>query len=149
MSVVVKKIGDMSVKVISADDIASIRREISSRDMEMDKRAVAAVNSAINRAQVCNSLQLNMIWQVEGHIQNMPMGVGIMSTKKSMILQPPLEWINQEKKIYLFGSYARGEADENSDLDFLVFGGEGFKLNSILALGEELREVLKKKVDIF
>ena len=72
-----------------------------------------------------------------------------MSTKKSMILQPPLEWINQEKKIYLFGSYARGEADENSDLDFLVFGGEGFKLTSILALGEELREVLKKKVDIF
>lgn len=50
MSVVVKKIGDISVKVISADDIASIRREISSRDMEMDKRAVAAVN----RAQVCN-----------------------------------------------------------------------------------------------
>ena len=26
--------------------------------------------------------------------------------------------------IYLFGSYARGEADEESDLDFLVFGGE-------------------------
>ena len=48
------------------------------------------------------------------------------------------------KEIYLFGSYARGEADENSDLDFLVFGGEGFKLTSILALGEELREVLKK-----
>lgn len=53
------------------------------------------------------------------------------------------------KEIYLFGSYARGEADENSDLDFLVFGGEGFKLTNVLALGEELREVLKKKVDIF
>ena len=107
-----------------------------------------------------------MIWQVEGHIQNMPMGVGIMSTKKPMIMQLPLEWINHEKvgvrmegsvitlenitalvkpltkkyhvkEIYLFGSYARGEADENSDLDFLVFGGEGFKLTSILALGEE------------
>ena len=72
-----------------------------------------------------------------------------MSTKKPMILQPPLEWINQEKEIYLFAPYARGEADENSDLDFLVFGGEGFKLTSILALGEELREVLKKNVDIF
>ena len=72
-----------------------------------------------------------------------------MSTKKPMILQPPLEWINQEKEIYLFGPYARGEADENSDLDFLVFGGEGFKLTSILALGEELREVLKKNVYIF
>ena len=53
------------------------------------------------------------------------------------------------KKVVVYGSYARGEADENSDLDFLVFGGEGFKLTSILALGEELREVLKKKVDIF
>ena len=27
------------------------------------------------------------------------------------------------KEIYLFGSYARGEADENSDLDFLVVRG--------------------------
>ena len=53
------------------------------------------------------------------------------------------------KEIYLFGSYARGEADENSDLDFLVFGGDDFKLTNIFALGEDLREVLQKKVDIF
>lgn len=53
------------------------------------------------------------------------------------------------KEIYLFGSYARGEADAQSDLDFLVFGGEGFHLTEILALGEELREVLQKEVDIF
>jgi len=53
------------------------------------------------------------------------------------------------KAIYLFGSYARGEADENSDLDFLVYIDEGFKLTNVLALGEELREVLQKKVDIF
>lgn len=48
------------------------------------------------------------------------------------------------KAIYLFGSYARGEADEDSDLDFLVFGGEDFKLTMIFALAEELREILKK-----
>ena len=53
------------------------------------------------------------------------------------------------KAIYLCGSYARGEADGNSDLDFLVFGGENFKLTMIFALAEELREVLKKKVDVF
>ena len=35
------------------------------------------------------------------------------------------------QEIYLFGSYARGEADESSDLDFLVFGGENFKLTMI------------------
>ncbi len=53
------------------------------------------------------------------------------------------------QSIYLFGSYARGEADEESDLDFLVFGGEKFKLTDILAMGEELRETLRKDVDIF
>ena len=53
------------------------------------------------------------------------------------------------KEIYLFGSYARGDADEDSDLDFLVFGGENFKLTMIFALPEELRETLKKNVDVF
>ena len=53
------------------------------------------------------------------------------------------------KAVYLFGSYARGEADEDSDLDFLVFGGEDFKLTMIFALAEDLRDILKKNVDVF
>lgn len=52
-------------------------------------------------------------------------------------------------EIYLFGSYARGDADESSDLDFLVFGGENFRPTMIFALAEELRNVLKKDVDVF
>ena len=51
--------------------------------------------------------------------------------------------------IYLFGSYARGEASAESDLDFLVYGGEGFRLTRIFALAEELRSVLRKPVDVF
>ena len=53
------------------------------------------------------------------------------------------------ESIYLFGSYARGEADENSDLDFLVFGGGNFKLTSIFALAEELRVAFQIPVDVF
>ncbi|MBR5518788.1 MAG: nucleotidyltransferase domain-containing protein [Clostridia bacterium] len=53
------------------------------------------------------------------------------------------------ESIYLFGSYARGEADESSDLDFLVFGGESFKLTNIFALAEELRTAFQKQVDVF
>ena len=53
------------------------------------------------------------------------------------------------KAVYLFGSYARGEADEDSDLDFLVFGGEDFKLTMIFALAEDLRDILKKNVDVY
>ncbi|WP_295916905.1 nucleotidyltransferase domain-containing protein [Anaerovibrio lipolyticus] len=73
----------------------------------------------------------------------------VITLENITALVKPLAEKYHVNAIYLFGSYARGEADENSDLDFLVFGGEGFKLTSVLALGEELREVLKKKVDIF
>ena len=52
-------------------------------------------------------------------------------------------------EIYLFGSYTRGEATEDSDLDFLVFGGDSFKKTLIFALGEELRQAFEKAVDIF
>ncbi len=52
-------------------------------------------------------------------------------------------------KVWLFGSYARGDADENSDIDVLVdielikgIGSDYFKWNSQLA------KMLNKKVDI-
>ena len=52
-------------------------------------------------------------------------------------------------ELYLFGSYARGEATGDSDLDFLVYGGDQFKGTTIFALGEELRKLLNKNVDIY
>lgn len=55
----------------------------------------------------------------------------------------------QVEEIYLFGSYARGEATADSDLDFLVFGGDSFKKTLIFALAEELREAFQKSVDVF
>ena len=53
MKYIVKKIGNMSVKVIINEDMSSCEGSISSSDAEMDKRAVAAVRSAIYRAKVC------------------------------------------------------------------------------------------------
>jgi len=52
-------------------------------------------------------------------------------------------------KLFLFGSYVRGEANSDSDLDFLVYGDDQFKGTMIFTLGEELRKVLNKKVDIY
>lgn len=69
----------------------------------------------------------------------------VISLQDIMTLVKPLAEKYHVKELYLFGSYARGEADAASDLDFLVFGGDGFKLTYVLALGEELREVLQKK----
>ena len=53
------------------------------------------------------------------------------------------------QSVYLFGSYARGEANEHSDLDFLVFGGDKFKLTNIFALAEDLRIAFQRQVDVF
>ena len=53
------------------------------------------------------------------------------------------------KEIYIFGSYARGEATPESDIDILVIGGEGFKLTRIFSFAEELRAVIDKKIDVF
>lgn len=52
-------------------------------------------------------------------------------------------------EVYLFGSYARGEAKRDSDLDFLVYGGEQFKRTMIFAFAEDLRKALDKDVDVF
>ncbi len=49
----------------------------------------------------------------------------------------------------LFGSYARGEATAESDIDVIVFGGERFRARDIFAFGEELRQRTNKDVDAF
>lgn len=49
----------------------------------------------------------------------------------------------------LFGSYARGEADEKSDIDVIVFGGERFDKTDIFAFAEDLFESTNKEVDVF
>ena len=49
----------------------------------------------------------------------------------------------------LFGSYARSEANLDSDIDIIVFGGEGFIPKKIFELAEDLREKTGLKVDAF
>ena len=73
----------------------------------------------------------------------------VLSLNKIKEIVKPIALKYQVKEIYLFGSYARGEATDESDLDFLVFGGEGFKLTLIFSLAEELREAFQKNVDVF
>ena len=53
------------------------------------------------------------------------------------------------KYALLFGSYARGEATADSDIDVAVFGGKDFRPADIFAFGEELRQLTGKDVDAF
>ena len=53
------------------------------------------------------------------------------------------------KAVYLFGSYARGEANESSDIDLVVVGREDFKPLDVFAIAEELHENSGKPVDVY
>ncbi len=77
----------------------------------------------------------------------MPNAIYTMEQIKD-IVKPIANKYNVES-IYLFGSYARGDATVDSDLDFLVFGGDKFKLTNIFALAEELRIAFQRQVDVF
>ena len=49
----------------------------------------------------------------------------------------------------LFGSYARGEATKDSDIDLIVIGGKNFIPRNIFAVGEDLREITGRSADVF
>ncbi|MDR1589770.1 MAG: nucleotidyltransferase domain-containing protein [Oscillospiraceae bacterium] len=52
------------------------------------------------------------------------------------------------ESVYLFGSYARDKADENSDFDFRIVGGDIRSLYDIAALRLDLKEALGHEVDV-
>ncbi len=52
------------------------------------------------------------------------------------------------KRAALFGSFARNEADDNSDIDILIEPKSGFTLFDMLRMEETLREKLNRKIDL-
>ncbi len=53
------------------------------------------------------------------------------------------------KRVWLFGSYARGEADEDSDLDVLVDIEDNKKVGlRYLSWHEEIEKLVNKKVQV-
>ena len=52
------------------------------------------------------------------------------------------------KKAAIFGSYARGEHNEDSDVDLLVDIPDEYSLLDIVGIQQELEDVLKKRVDL-
>lgn len=51
-------------------------------------------------------------------------------------------------RVYLFGSYARGEANQNSDVDLRVDKGDLRGLFALGALYSDLADCLGKKLDL-
>ena len=52
------------------------------------------------------------------------------------------------KKVFLFGSYAKGTATEESDVDLLIDAGRRMTFITLSGLGQDVCESLKLPVDI-
>ena len=52
------------------------------------------------------------------------------------------------KRIYLFGSYAKGNATENSDIDLLVEKGKPMSLLKLSGMRQSVQEALDLSVDL-
>ena len=80
-------------------------------------------------------------------ISKMPETILSLADIKQVV--KPLAEKYKISEVYIFGSYARNEATAESDIDFLVVGGNGFKPTSVFAFSEELRVAFKKGMDVF
>ena len=49
----------------------------------------------------------------------------------------------------LFGSYARGNATDESDIDLMVIGGRNFDPTDIFCIADELYDLSGKDVDVY
>lgn len=61
----------------------------------------------------------------------------------------PLVKKYRASKVILFGSYARNEADKDSDIDVLVIGGEAFDPTDVFSIADELNRLSQKNVDVY
>lgn len=70
-----------------------------------------------------------------------------MAAIRSMVV--PLLKKYDMRSAMLFGSYARGDADEHSDIDILLEGNPGFRPLNIFGLAEDLHRASGKATDVF
>ncbi|MBO7573812.1 MAG: nucleotidyltransferase domain-containing protein [Bacilli bacterium] len=73
---------------------------------------------------------------------------GILTIKEIKNRIRPVVEKHHIEEVYLFGSYARGEANENSDVDIYCSSGDVETLLDEVGLVEELEEALGKNVDV-
>jgi predicted nucleotidyltransferase len=60
----------------------------------------------------------------------------------------PIAQTHGVERVMLFGSYARGDATENSDIDFFIDAGNVRDLFALSGFMSDLEEAFAKKVDV-
>lgn len=97
----------------------------------------------IEKLKSVPSMNQYIITLIENDIY--PSVLTIKQIKDKML---PIMAKHQIKEVYLFGSYSRGEAKNNSDVDIYCSSGDIKTLLDQGYLEEELKKALGKEVDI-
>lgn len=97
---------------------------------------ITKLDSVKNRNEYITNLILNDI------------NPNILTIKQIRERIAPIMRKHNIKETYLFGSYARGEANRNSDIDLYCDKGDVDTLWKLSAFSNELKETLGKDVDI-
>ena len=74
---------------------------------------------------------------------------GVYTTDEIRRMVLPLLGRYDISQARLFGSYARGAADAESDIDVLLIGAEGFRPLNIFGVAEDLHRASGKRVDVY
>lgn len=74
---------------------------------------------------------------------------GVLKREDIRAMVMPLLDKYDMRSAHLFGSYARDDADENSDIDLLLEGNPGFRPLNVFGVAEDLHRVSGKQVDVF
>lgn len=69
-----------------------------------------------------------------------------IDTLKAMIQPIAVEY--GLKRIYLFGSFAKGTANEESDIDLLIEKGKPMSLLKLSGFRQDVEEKMKRSVDV-
>lgn len=77
----------------------------------------------------------------------------ILATKYSIkeirqFVKPLIKKYSAQAAI-LFGSYARGDATEDSDIDIMIVGGKNFDPTDVFCIADELYDISGKQVDVY
>lgn len=72
----------------------------------------------------------------------------IYSVEEIKKIVSPIAASHGVEKLYLFGSYARGDADADSDMDFRLDKGQIKGLFALGSLYVELEDALGKRIDL-
>jgi hypothetical protein len=70
----------------------------------------------------------------------------LLKAKREQILRLAAQ--HGARNVRVFGSFARGEAGPESDVDFLVAMDKGRSYFDLVALWQELEGLLRRKVDV-